>query len=719
MALEMNWGQPNSNGNDEGEPLLSPEEKAQDEIDKKRRLNYLKALRESSKAFTAEFMKDSENAWLYTIGEKRFPSPQNQAAKQFQKHLSRTVRNGMYSMMDHRVSFITDAEPKITIKALSEISEADRRELESILGSELDRLHWQEDNLNCAWDAEVTKVGYVYFYVEEDTLTGEKKICTRIPDPAKIYVNKKATSPRDALHMVMEEDMSLAEIRRLWPDEGANVKARDAKPFGVGQDGETFIQRTDDELVQLPGNEFIVSRDGKVVDQSATVTWAWERNPETQAIWEESTNQSEEPGYQCDTCGQLFIADEPTCPTCDSTAASDVSVPPGKGKRKFMRKKYPYGRCLIGIPEQNIILFDGENELPIERVFPFARLSCYKKSRSYYGQSTYDMLKSNQKARDQIAGLIQDHLRYNAHPTKEVPESAAEGWQLAGNAPGAMAIVPDETAGQARMMSHAQFDYNGWSLADRMLRTDAEEITSVDEILRGGSPGPESGEAIKVRQLASSKRIGGFLKRFNEYATDYAGIVWELMSKLYTTPRTFTVRGPNNELTAITATVASLPFQVVVQVSADPDKAQTDRLQGQNLSQFITSGAMFDPRIRPFVDEILFGMGIDPGRAKTIQQKLNEMDQEAAMQPQNQQKPPDPVAVMVALSDLLKANAAITRNQLEAALQSAGLPPPDLTSGIITQPEKTPPAQQAGPPIPQGHPFPPPPEPQPSMQGVM
>lgn len=633
MALEMTYGQ-NGNGAAPEEPALTEEEKAQEEAEKKHRLNYLKALRDSSRAFTSEFMKESEDAWLYAIGEKRFPSPQNQAAKQQAKHLSRTVRNGMYSMMDHRVSFVTDAEPKITIKALQEISEGERRELESILASELDRLHWQEDNLNCAWDSEVTKVGYVFFYAEDDPLTGEKKICTRIPDPSRVYVNKQATSIRDARYMVMEEDISLAEIRRLWPDQADEVKAKDAKPLGMGADAEVYHAKTDDELVLLPGNEFIVSKDGKVVDQSATVTWAWERNPETRAIWEESTNESEEPGYECMACGQLFIADDSECPTCASTDASEVSIPPGKGRRKFKEKVYPYGRCLIGIPEQNIIFFDGENELPLERVFPFARLSCYKKSRSYYGQSTYDMLKSNQKARDQIAGLLQDHLRHNAHPTMEIPESASEGWQMAGNGPSARAIVPDEVTGQARIMSSAQFDYQGWQLADRMLQADAEEITGVDEILKGGGPGPESGEAIKVRQVARSKRISGTLKRYNEYATDYAAIVMELMTKLYVTPRTFTVRGPNNELSAITATLASLPYQVVVQVSADPDKAQTDRLQGQNLSQFILSGALFDPRIRPFLDEILFGMGIDSGRAQRIQQKLNAMDEEQAQQQQ-------------------------------------------------------------------------------------
>jgi hypothetical protein len=716
MALELNYGQPSPNG---VEPEPTQEEKAQDEMDNKRRLAYLKALRESTKAFTKEFMKDAEDAWLYTIGEKRFPSPGNQAAKQQQKHLSRTVRNGMYSMMDHRVSFITEAEPSITMKVLQPISESERRELESLLGAELDRLHWQEDNLNAAWDAEVTKVGYVFFYVETDDVTGEKKICTRIPDPSRIYVNKSATSLRDARHVVMEEDISMAEIRRLWPDQADQVKAKEAKPLGMGADSEVYTAKTDDELVTLPGNEFIVTKDGKVVDQSATVTWAWERNPETRELWEESQAQSEESGYQCSECGTLFISDEPACPKCDSLNATEVSVPPGKGRRKFKQKAYPYGHCMIGIPDQNVLFFDGDNELPLARVFPFARLSCYKKSRNYYGQSTYDMLKSNQKARDQIAGLLQDHLRYNAHPTKEVPETAAEGWQLAGSAPGAMAIVPDEVAGQTRMMSNAQFDYQGWRLADEMLKADAEEITSVDEILRGGSPGPESGEAIKVRQLARSKRIGGYLKRYNEYATDYAAIVWELMSRLYTTPRTFTIRGPNNELSAITKTMSEVPFDVVVQVSADPDKAQTDRLMGQNLSQFILSGALFDPRIRPFVDDILNGMGIDRTRAEAIQQKLNELDQQAASQPQEPPKPPDPAAILVAISDLIRSGAAVARNQLEAALEAAGLPPPNLSEGVILHPPKGA-APSAGPPEPPPGipPMPGAPPPQPMMEGV-
>lgn len=723
MAIEMNWGSPSANGSDETEPaILTPEEKAEEEQEKKRRLNYLKALRESSKAFTAEFMKDAENAWLYTIGEKRFPSPQNQAAKQQQKHLSRTVRNGMYSMMDHRVSFITDAEPRIIMKALQPIDETERRELESILDSELNRLHWQEDNLNVAWDSEVTKVGYALFYVEDDPLTGEKRICTKIPDPSKVYVNKGATSLRDARYVVYEEDMSLAEIRKRWPVEGVNVKARDAKPLGMGEDAETYVAKTDDELVTLPGNEFIVTKDGRVVDQSATVTWAWERSNETHAIWEESQATSEEPGYECLDCGALYIADQPGCPNCGSENAADVSVPPGKGRRKFMEKDYPFGRCLVGIPEQNIVFQDGGNELPLERVFPLARLSCYKKSRNYFGQSTYDMLKSNQKARDQIAGLIQDHLRYNAHPSKEVPESASEGWQQAGSGPGSMAIVPDEIVGQTRIMSNAQFDYNGWRLADEMLRADAEEITGVDEILKGGGPGPESGEAIKTRQIARSKRISGTLKRFNEYATDYAAITFELMKKLYTTPRTFTIRGPNNELSAITRTISSLPYDVIVQVSADPDKVQTDRLTGQNLSQLILSGALFDPRIRPFVDQILIGMDIDPVRAQVIQQKLNDMDQQAAAQPPPPPKPPDPVAVLVAVSDLLKAGAAVTRNQLEAGLEAAGLPPPDLSAGVIMPPSQIKAQPQAGaPPGPSGPPLgtPPPAAPQPMMEGAM
>lgn len=699
-------------------------ETPEDEKEQERKsLVYLKALRESAKAHTKKYMGDFENAWGYAIGEKRFPSPRNTAAKKANQHLSRTVRNSMYAMMDHKVAFVTDAEPRVIMKVLQTISEGDRRKLESVLESELDRLDWSSDGEAAAWDAEIGSIGLTMFYLEKNELTGEAEICTRSVDPSKVYVNRQADDKgikgKRLRHMVFEEDLSLAEIRRMWPDQGWRVKAKSTKAVNSTEDDFDYVEKTDDEIVEMPGNEFVVTKEGKVVDQSATVTWAWERWPETRAIWEEQKNETQENGYYCPTCDTNYIADDPTCPDCQGEM-EPVEVPPGaSAKRRFVQKVHPFGRCLIGIPEQGIMLFEGDNELPLERVFPFAMDACYKKARCFYGMGDYHMLKSNSQALDQNIGLLRDHLRYNAHPVFEYPKTAEE-YQTRGNAPGTQIGVDDEVCGMARNIPGSGFDYQGFREAENALRRDGEQITGVDEILTGGSAGPESGEAIKARQVARGKRIAARLSKHNSYRTDYAAIVWELMTKVYTTPRTFTVRGPANELQAITLTLSELPYKdVVVHVTADPDKVETDRLMGQNLGQFITSGALFDEKLVPFMDDILSGFGVPPSRAEVIQSKLNEFHQAQAQAPPP--GPQDPSKVLVAMADILKvAPTFVSYEQIQEGLAAAGIRPAPQDHPLIaqlqdalnkTQGHETAPLPQALPPMA-------PPGPEPQMEGV-
>jgi hypothetical protein len=715
--MPSDWSQPSTNGYVED----LKDEKTPEEIESERQtMVYLKALWVSARANTKKYMGDFQNAWGYVIGEKRFPAPGNTAAKNKLKNMSRTVRNGMYAMMDHIVSFITDAEPRILMKSLQNISESDRKMYQTVLESELDRLDWESDAQATAWDAEIGSIGLTMFYTKKNALTGELEICSRVVSPDQVYVNKEADEKGIQGHrtryMVMDEYLSLAEIREMWPDEGHRVKPDKSKPLNGDQDELEYTAKTDDEIVEMPGNEFIVSKDGKVVDQGATVTWAWEARPETRAIWDETHNKESTNGFFCPSCQTNYLSDDPECPDCEGEM-EPVEVPVGPARRKFVERVYPFGKCIIGVRGQSILLFEGPNEIPLTRIFPFAMDACYKKPRCFYGLSNYGMLKSNSQALDQNIGLLRDHLRYNAHPPFEYPKSAEE-WATAGSGPGVLVGVDDEVVGQARQVPGNNFDYQGFREAEIALRRDGMEITGVDEILTGGSAGPESGEAIKARQIARGKRIAGRLKRHNAYRTDYASIVWELMTKLYTTPRTFNTRGPANQLEAITLTMSQIPIDIIVEVTADPDKVETDRLMGQNLGQFITSGAIFDPKLLPFMDDLLGGFGLETYKAQAIQAKLQQVHQQMASQPPG--PPQDPSKVLVAMSDILKvAPGFVSYDQIQQGLQNAGIMPAPPEHAMQAQMQQLAHEAAGQEPMPTPQALPPmaAPEPEPQFQG--
>lgn len=626
------------------------EQKSEDELaQEKKILKFLKALRDSARSNTKKYMQGFHDAWGYTIGEKRFPAPMNQAAKQMEKNVARTCWNKAFATMDHKVSVITDAEPRILMKTLQTIPEMARKEMEAVLESELDRLAWNDDALAVAWDGEVGGVGLTEFYVKHDPLTGEAEICTHQSDPSLVYVNEGATKLQKkygCLYMVAEKTLPLATIREMWPDEGYRIKPRKVKPYGVGEDGEFYQEHTDDQIVEeLPGNEFVVTKEGYVVAREATIYVATIASDELEKIWEEGTNNEAAEGSMCPDCGSLFIDPEnpAACPSCGAEGSVPVDIPAGQNaKQLFERKKYPFGRVIIGSPEQGVLLYDGPDENQLERIFPYALYQCYKpgksnNERTIYGPGDHHLTKSLSKGLDKLMGLIQDHLNYNAHPILEHP-TEAEAYQTIGNAPGSRAPVDSEYCGMARFLSGSAFDYQGFNVALQSFDRAFKETTSVDEIAVGGSPAPESGEAQKMRQMARGKRISGTLKRMNDYRTDYASIVWELMRKHYTTPRTFITRGPQNQLQAITLTISELPYDVIVEVTADPDKVETDRLMGQNLAQFIMSGAIFNPALLPFMDIILSGFGIEPAKAEQVQQLLQGVMEQQAEQAAAQQQ---------------------------------------------------------------------------------
>ena len=599
--------------------------------------------RPRAEAFTSTFESDKK----YALGENHWPISRSWSQNQVGQWKSQTVRNYLFTTIDHKAAVVLDATPSIHVEPLDDdVTFQQRQEIGSAVKHELERLRWDEITQDVFLDGAVTGTGLVMCRTEPDKLTQQHKIRIDVVDPRRFYPDPSASRLNECRFVVYEPELDMSVIKSIFPEKGDKVKPSGTVSIGKADVTSETRSRSNDEIVYGPGTEVVFGQDGLMRSRKANVCFIWIRDD---ALSSDTVTNTTSPAMQvsvCPECG-VKMEQEPgaepddLCDHCGYQGEMPLEDQPAiETQDTIISRAYPFGRMIA--MSGDVLLYDGPNPYEIETVFPFAVYTHYRVSRRFWGYGDVALLKSPQMVADKNMAQLLDAMRLTANGPFEYP-AEAEGYTNLGNSPGQLVPVPLPFMGKAHYVTPNGYNVQLHSVADEANIRDFQRVSGVSDVSIGTSPSaPTSGVEVQARQRAAATRVGKHLRALNTFRSDLASLVWKVMNQYYIGPRAFMAQTPTSEYEAIVLDVSKLPKGVAVRVDADLDAGEKDKLMGQNIAGFITSGGLENPALLPYLDIILSTFGAPPSLVKELQTRVQM--QQMMMQQQAMLGLPPPVS---------------------------------------------------------------------------
>lgn len=499
-----------------------------------------------------------------------------------------------------------------------------------------------------------------------DKLSGEFKLESDIVDPTRFYPDPSATRLNKCRFVVYEPELDLSTIKEYWPDKAQFIKPGKSMPINSSSITSTR-SRSDDELVMAPGNEFSIGADNKLRKRTADVAFIWIKDDTVSEDVLTEIVRAEQTVLECSDCGlRTQPMGEAACPNCGSDQMSQVVVPGEARTSTVMSRPYPFGRLIIIC--QDVLFYDGPNDLELDEVFPFEIYTHYRIPTRFQGYGDVALLKSNQMQADKNMAQLIDAMRLTLNGFLQVPANEP-AWQHVTNEPGQKVPTRIENANIARWITPQGYNANLHSMADNMIYQDFQRISGeFDTSISNVPSAPDSAAEVKTRDSTRGQRIGRHLKRFNQFSSRYATKWYQAMNQLYIGPRPFTIQSADRTFQAIELDVSQLPKGLAIRVEADLDSQERDRNVGQNLTLFLEKGGMDSPYAPLFLRLV----GANEAEIREIMQ----LKQQAGPTPPPQPPPPAADKVLIAISDILKVQPSyVGFAQVQQALTMAGIQP--------------------------------------------
>lgn len=559
-----------------------------------------RVLTEAAMASSSPYTSQFDENWKYAIGENHWPTPTNRYHMAKDEWKAKTVRNRLFKTIDQKAAMVLDATPSVHAEPVSADVPTEALELaSSVVRAELKRLRWHEIREDIFLEGAVNGKAIAHVYTKKDSLAAamgveQSEICAEVSNGRELGNDPSATRLSQCRYFVHKMMMDYSRAIEAFPDAKDKLKPNGGPVVANLPATDSIVQeRSNEELVTGPGGDLLIGKDGKIKECKVPISMVWIRDDSV----------LEEIKYKIDQYGNhTEIADETN-----------------------YSRAYPYGRLIVTSGEW--LLYDGESPYEIDSVLPYAEYTHYRNNRRFWGYGEVAHLKSAQMVADKTMAIALDGARKVIFGNLEVP-IGADQYDNKGNAPDEVVRVEPELSGMAHYVTpnNVNMQFLGW--IDGTNDKDFGDMSGVSDALSGALPTtPTSGKEVQSRAKLASTRIGRTLKHLNEWDTDFANIVFQLMRQNYVGERTFMVEGLNGELEAIKADVSMLPPGIAIRIESDPDEIEKSELEGQNVQALVASGMLYDPRFIPFMAELLPSYGIRPQKAKQLQKMSVQMVQ--------------------------------------------------------------------------------------------
>ena len=550
-----------------------------------------KALLGIAKPVSQAATKDYEKNFRFYFGLDHWPVNSSASKAYSDSTVPQTVRNYLFATVDHKASVVLSATPRLRAEPLDASSTLEQREVAaSATRHELERCHWKDIRKDAYITGSINDLGIAMLRMEQDKLSGEYKTKWDVVDQRKLYFDPDAKRFYDCEYVIYEPELSMAKIRELFPDKADKINPRQSQTQGsmIRDNGKS---RTNDEIINAPGREITVAENGQLSQRVAEVAYCWIRQDGLYEDTRKIVHKEAMVALECQDCGlRMEPGVSEGCPSCGGMNLMQVEIPEQSEEKTVIRREYPYGRLIITC--QDVLLYDGPNNIELDCIFPFAVYTHYRDPRSIRGSSDLKLLKSNQNQADKNASRLFQAMALTGQGYLEYP-AGEMGYQHASNELGTRIPVKPENSGKARWLTVQGYNVQLHSVADNSIFSDFQRISGqTDQAVSSMPSAPDSATEVKSRDSVRQSRLGSHLEEMNEFSSQMATMQWQAMCQYYVGPRPFMFSQNGSQFESVVLDVSMLPRNLRIRVEADADGMEKDKLAGQNLVMAMTSGVI-------------------------------------------------------------------------------------------------------------------------------
>lgn len=409
------------------------------------------------------------------------------------------VLNLVFQVIQSQVPILTDSRPKFDFMP----QEPGDREFADIL-NEIAQADWETKNwlyrlTEAIYDAHIYGTGLASLCFDKDARKGagdidfhSEELFYAYPDPNAEDVNVKGRG------YIRAEPMTLAEVRRRWPEKGKFVKA----------DHQDLLDQEKNVLEPLRFRN--ANGDRSIV--------------ETRHYGRRESQPDKVMVVECYYFDDEFSEEE----------KREVGEDGLERVTYEQRLKFPHGRRTV--KAGNVILEDGPNPYA-DGLFPFLRLVNYMLPREFWGESEIAQIRGPQKIVNKVFSFILDVLTLTGNPIWVVDSNSGIDADLLTNAPGL--IVEKNPGSEVRRESGTQLQPFVIQIFDRV-REMLDGISGAQDITRGLPPGGvTAASAIADLQNAAQTRLRQKSRNIDAFLQQMGQMYVSRVMQFYTAPRVF------------------------------------------------------------------------------------------------------------------------------------------------------------------------------------
>jgi len=331
-------------------------------------------------------------------------------------------------------------------------------------------------------------------------------VCVESVDPKDIYVPEGCRDfTKDCGWVIQKSRKPIGYLRRLFPDMADRIKA---------------------DAIDDPTEKISKSMDLKLV--SPTDQYGQKGMAQT--------------GESSDTRKMCEVAE---CWIDDESLIEEERDDGKGGVEKVVRKKFPKGKLITILPNQNLLLQSVESPYAHGKK-PFVRIVDMILPGEFYGEGEAKALMPTQKIINKTLAHIFDVMQLMANPIWVVEEDSGVDPETITNSISAVLKVAAGKKDSVRRDFPPALQ-SGMMEVYKTLITQAEQISGISEISQGRKPtGVTAASAIENLQEASQTRIRAKERNLQVSLQQLGTQIMALMMQFYRTPRVVRITGKEN-----------------------------------------------------------------------------------------------------------------------------------------------------------------------------
>jgi hypothetical protein len=211
---------------------------------------------------------------------------------------------------------------------------------------------------------------------------------------------------------------------------------------------------------------------------------------------------------------------------------------------KSYKKRFPHGRLITMLPNQNIVLQDVENPYKHGHK-PYVRFVDTVLPRQFWGEGEAEPLMDIQRVINKIMSVILDYMNLMGNPVWVIESGSGVDSEQITNQCGLIIETAEGKSGTVRREIPPPLPQYIQELYQTMLNM-ANMISGVGELSNGARPiGITAAAAIETLQEASQTRIRQKARNMETALSQMGYLIVSLMMQFYRTPRVAKITGDN------------------------------------------------------------------------------------------------------------------------------------------------------------------------------